>query len=120
MELPLTLQGQQFLLAALMGAAFGLLYDILRGLRRVARWATHLLDVLFVLSFLFGSLLFALWIGNGEYRVFMLPGTLLGMVLYFSTLSLVILPCSRFFWRFLTLPLRKFAGLCKKILEKMK
>ena len=85
MELPLTLQGQQFLLAALMGVVFGLLYDFLRGLRRTARWTTHLLDVLFVLSFLFGSLLFALWIGNGEYRVFMLPGILLGMLLYFST-----------------------------------
>ena len=37
MEQPLLLQARQFLLSAALGAALGLHYDLLRGLRRWAR-----------------------------------------------------------------------------------
>ena len=50
MEQPLLLQARQFLLSAALGAALGLHYDLLRGLRRWARWLTHPLDLWFALS----------------------------------------------------------------------
>ncbi|MDR0890391.1 MAG: spore cortex biosynthesis protein YabQ, partial [Oscillospiraceae bacterium] len=79
MEQPLWTQGSQFLLSLPFGLALGLFYDLLRGLRRYARWMTHLLDALFVVNYLLANLLFALYIGGGEFRIFMLLGSLLGV-----------------------------------------
>ncbi|MBQ3356935.1 MAG: spore cortex biosynthesis protein YabQ [Oscillospiraceae bacterium] len=120
MELSLGLQGRQFLLAAALGLALGLHYDLLRGLRRVFRRLTVVLDLWFALTLLIGSLLFALYVGNGEYRIFMLLGTALGMAVYFLTVSRLILPLSIQFWRILTCPLRLLGRFFGKFLEKMK
>lgn len=117
MELPLGLQGSQFLLSVALGALYGLYYDLLRGLRRNLRALTHLLDLCFVLTCLLGNLLFALLIGNGEYRIFMLLGTGLGMCLWFLTLSRLVTRFSTAFWRFLTFPLRWVCRMCKEFLE---
>ena len=68
MEQPLGLQGSQFLLSVALGVAFGLHYDLLRGLRRNLRALTHVLDLWFVLTCLAANLVFALLVGNGEYR----------------------------------------------------
>ena len=75
MELPLLLQSGQFLYAAALGAALGLIYDVLRGLRRSLRGLTPLLDLCFALSVLLSGLLLALYAGDGHYRIFMLLGT---------------------------------------------
>ena len=72
MEQPLLLQARQFLLSAALGAALGLHYDLLRGLRRWARWLTHPLDLWFALSVLAANLWFALRIGGGQFRIFAL------------------------------------------------
>lgn len=120
MELPLGLQGRQFLLAAALGLALGLHYDILRGLRRTARPLTAVLDLWFALTILISGLLFALYAGNGEYRIFMAVGTACGMTAYFLTLSRLILPLSVRFWRILTWPLRVAGRFFGKNLEKMK
>ena len=78
MEQPLLLQARQFLLSAALGAALGLHYDLLRGLRRWARWLTHPLDLWFALSVLAANLWFALRIGGGQFRIFALVGSALG------------------------------------------
>ena len=52
MEQPLLLQARQFLLSAALGAALGLHYDLLRGLRRWARQDKSLPEVLLLLRFL--------------------------------------------------------------------
>lgn len=110
MEQPLWLQGSRFLLAALMGLACGLHYDLLRGLRRNLRWLTPLADLWFVLCWLAGNLLFALRFGDGQFRVSMLVGSLTGSALYFLTFSRLLLPVFGKFWEILSWPLRAPAG----------
>lgn len=119
MELPLSLQAVQFLLSALVGLAYGIHYDILRGLHRTLPALKHLLDFWFSLSFLIGNLLLALYAGNGEYRIFMLLGTALAMVVYFLTVSRFFVLVFTKFWQFLTLPLRFIARNCKKYLKNL-
>lgn len=119
MEQSLGLQSSQFLLSAVLGLAYGIHFDFLRGLGRNLRWLRHLLDFWFALTFLLGNLLFALYVGNGEYRIFMLAGTGLGILAYFFTLSR---PFSRFFdlfWRILTLPLRFLGKIFRRFLKKL-
>ena len=118
MELPLSLQGVQFLLSALVGLAYGIHYDILRGLRRTLPAAKHLLDFWFALTFLIGNLLLALYVGNGEYRIFMLLGTALTMVVYFVTISRFFLLVFTKFWQFLTFPLRFVCKSCATVISK--
>lgn len=114
MELPLAFQGSQFLLAVLLGIAYGLVYDLLRGLRRTARKLTHILDLLVCILILCGNLLFALYVGRGEYRIFMAMASILGAAVYFSTLGRLLLSLFCAFWKLLFLPFRKiFCFLCK-------
>lgn len=118
MELPLAFQGSQFLLAALLGAVYGLIYDLFRGLRRTAHGLTHILDLLICLLILCGNLLFALYIGQGEYRIFMAVASGLGAILYFSTLGRLLLPVFRGFWKLLFLPFRKIWDFLYKFFKK--
>ena len=71
MELPVLLQLRELGLALTAGAAFGLLYDLLRPLRR-GRVFSALLDLLYVLTVLVGLLAFALYVGRGRLRLFAL------------------------------------------------
>ena len=98
MEQPLLLQARQFLLSAALGAALGLHYDLLRGLRRWARWLTHPLDLWFALSVLAANLWFALRIGGGQFRIFALVGSALGAAGYFAGPSRLLLPVFGSFW----------------------
>ena len=114
MEQPLWTQGSRFLLAVALGAAYGLHYDLLRGLRRNLRWLTPLLDLWFVLSWLVGNLLFGLYAGDGQFRIYMLVGSLLGSAAYFLTLSRLILPLFSKMWEILSWPFRMLGRLGKK------
>ena len=104
MEQPLLLQARQFLLSAALGAALGLHYDLLRGLRRWARWLTHPLDLWFALSVLAANLWFALRIGGGQFRIFALVGSALGAAGYFAGPSRLLLPVFGSFWKLLRPP----------------
>lgn len=104
MEQPLLLQARQFLLSAALGAALGLHYDLLRGLRRWARWLTHPLDLWFALSVLAANLWFALRIGGGQFRIFALVGSALGAAGYFAGPSRLLLPVFEASGNFLRLP----------------
>lgn len=120
MKQPLVAQATQFLLALGLGLGLGLLYDFFRGLRRCCRRLTHLLDFCFALLWLCGSLLLALYGGGGVYRIFMLLGTLLGFALWLRWCSPWFAPLMCGLWRILTVPVRLFAALCRKICKKRK
>lgn len=75
-----------FLRAALLGLTGGVAYDLLRAMRlrgRTARFLTHLLDVVYVLSALLMVFLFALQQGQGELRLYMMAAMTLGFCFYF-------------------------------------
>lgn len=118
MELPVALQGSQFLLAVIFGAVYGLVYDLLRGLRRNLRAMTQFADLLFCLLCLLGNLLFAFYIGQGEYRIFMLIAGLLGALIYFLSLSRIIFPTFQLLWRLILLPFRKIRLILGKTAKK--
>ncbi|MBE6984616.1 MAG: hypothetical protein E7434_03180 [Ruminococcaceae bacterium] len=120
MELPLSFQGKQFFYAALLGVLYGVHYDLLRGLRRNGKWLTHLLDTYYALTCLLGNFLLALYIGRGQFRIFMLAAIVLGMSVWFLTCSRIFRRIFEKFWRIFLLPLRLLWQLCKKILKKTK
>ncbi|MCI8525051.1 MAG: hypothetical protein HFF17_03845 [Oscillospiraceae bacterium] len=126
MEQPVSLHAAQFLLACGLGAALGLFYDLLRALRRRRPRLTRGLDALYCAVLLPALLLFALYAGRGQFRLFFYPALALGAAGYFLTLSRGVLrSLDRFYrvihgvFRALTAPARFFskktAILAKKI-----
>ena len=110
--------------AALLGIICGTLYDLLRPVRvrhRHSKALTHAVDALFVLMVLLGVFLFALRIGKGEFRLFMLFGFVGGIAIYYLLLSELLRPLWDF-WadaaeKFLSLlwkPLAIIGGVAKK------
>lgn len=72
--------------AVLLGWLSGCAYDLLRSvrlLRRHSRALTHTLDALYGAALLLALLVFALRVGGGLLRLYMLLGTAAGCVLYF-------------------------------------
>ena len=81
--------------SALLGAAAGLVYDLLRALRlrrRGNQLLTHLADTVYVLLIFWGLFHLALTMGAGELRLYMMIGALLGAVLYFWLPSRILRP----------------------------
>ena len=98
MELPLRLQALQLAAAFALGAALGVVYDLLRALRRRVPALTAAADALFCLLLLVGLLALALYAGGGLLRLFFFPGIALGAWAYFLTLGRLLLPA--FSWVF--------------------
>ena len=124
MEQPVAMQSAQFALAAACGAALALWYDVLRALRRRARWLRVPLDALFFLSALAFLLLEALYVGRGQFRIFMGAGTALGAAFWFLTASGPFLRASvAFFGLILRMfdpvraGMRRLAGKTKKLFD---
>lgn len=95
MENYVSAQLQQLGASVALGAAGGLVYDVLRAARlldRRDRRLTHLLDGLFVALLGAGALWLALVVGEGELRLYMVTGVLLGAVLWFFLLSALLRP----------------------------
>jgi len=123
-------QLQLLALSALLGAAGAVFYDMLRSVRlrrRRDRLITHLLDGLYVALVLLVMGVFALRLGGGELRLYMLLGTLLGAVLYFLLPAALLRPLWDF-WvdaaaealRLLWLPVDFFIGILKKLCKTAK
>ena len=83
-------QAYLFLVFSLTGVAIGVLFDFFRILRRTIKTAniiTYIEDILFwVLTGIL--ILYNIWyFNNGEIRVYMFLGIILGVLIYMSTLS---------------------------------
>ena len=99
--------------ALLLGIALGTVYDLLRPVRlqrRDSKSLTNIVDGLYVLFVLLTIFLFALRIGQGELRLFMLFGCIGGMVFYFLLFS----PLLRPLWDFWTDAAVRFLSLLWK------
>ena len=86
-------QAYLFLVFSLTGVTIGVLFDFFRILRRAIKTAniiTYIEDVLFWI--LTGILiLYNIWyFNNGEIRVYMFLGIILGVLIYMSTLSNIV------------------------------
>lgn len=80
--------------SVLLGVGTGLLYDVLRGLRRhfaCGRGATAALDMVFWLVLAAGLFEFGLVFAAGQPRFFVLAGAAGGLAIYFPLLSDVVL-----------------------------
>ncbi len=87
-------QAYLFLVFSLTGVAIGVLFDFFRILRRTIKTSnviTYVEDVLFWI--LTGLLvLYNIWyFNNGEIRIFMFLGIILGVLIYMSTLSNILI-----------------------------
>ena len=69
MELPVTLQLRELGWALALGAGLGLLYELLRPLRR-GPWITGIADLLYCLTVFLSLMAFALYAGRGRLRLF--------------------------------------------------
>lgn len=124
-------QARCFLASLLLGFILSLLYDLLRAVRlrrATKRRFTSALDLLYCAAFALLTFLFALRIGGGELRLYMLCSALLGAVSYFTLCTRLFRPLWAFwaevlfsFARLAAAPLRwlqkvygKLAKLCKR------
>lgn len=114
MEISLGLQALRLLLALLLGLGTGLLYDLLRPLRRAAGIAAAAgLDALFCLLTGTGLFLFAMGAGDGKLGQWELAAALLGFLAWLHWLSPFVLPVFEKIRRLLAAGL----ALCKKSLK---
>ena len=87
-------QAYLFLVFSMTGVATGILFDFFRILRRTIKtsnFITYIEDVLFwILTGLL--ILYNIWyFNNGEIRIFMFWGMILGVLIYMSTLSNILI-----------------------------
>ena len=95
--LPLASQTVTFLLAILLGFALGLLYDVFRILRLAVKSGfiiTLVEDILYLIAVALASYSLALIRSEGFLRAYILVGEGLGAILYFFSLSVVIMGIS--------------------------
>lgn len=85
-----------FLLAVLVGAGLGILFDVFRAMRVVFPPAkksglTALSDIIFWLIYGFTIFVYSVQYGRGQVRFFFFIGSLLGFILYLLTIGNVVL-----------------------------
>ncbi len=103
-----------FLRAILLGASLGLVYDLLRVLRRLGgRIWGGILDALYCVAAA-SSLFFFTLAGDGELRLFILAGAAGGAVLYFCLLSPLLLPLLGLWLEIFMAPVRFIGAILKK------
>lgn len=91
MHVDVSLQLAQLALSVLTGFALGVLYDILRAMRRVLR-INAALDALFCAALLLALFTLGMDIGQGGVHVFMFCAAAAGCAAYMSLLSAALLP----------------------------
>ena len=108
MEVYIRLQLQTAGAALALGWAAGLLYDLLRVVRLALRrrCVTHVTDLVYVLMLGWALLRFALTIGQGELRLYVLPCAALGWMGYLFLFSGWLRPL----WRFWAGAVAAFGG----------
>jgi len=111
-----------FLRSIVLGSSLGLVYDLLRALRRLGgrAWGGFL-DALFCLAAVASFFLFVMS-GDGEVRIFILLGTIGGAVLFLCLLSPILRPLWNFWLDVILIPvgwLKNFLGKIAKYLKKL-
>lgn len=129
MEIDSLWQLSVLLRAVGLGWALGLLYDLLRALRHRSPWPAlaAALDGAYGLTLFWLIFLFALRVGGGELRLFLLAGLTLGAAVFFLLCSAPLRPLWDL-WakglarlgRLMTAPLRLFRRLAKKFRQRTK
>lgn len=104
-----------FLRSILLGGTLGLVYDLLRALRRLGgkTWGT-LLDALYCVFAVLAVFFFVL-AGDGELRIFVLAGIVGGGVLFFCLLSRPLRPLWDFWLDIFLSPARLIRDVAKKL-----
>lgn len=119
-------QAYLFLVFSLTGVAIGILFDIFRILRRTFKTSniiTYIEDVLFwILTGLL--ILYNIWyFNNGEIRIYMFLGIIMGVLIYMSTLSSIIIKIFTKILltikKILELPFRTIISIFRKIFTKI-
>ena len=120
-------QAYLFLVFSLTGVAIGILFDFFRILRRTIKTSniiTYIEDVLFwILTGLL--ILYNIWyFNNGEIRIFMFLGIIMGILIYMSTLSNILIKISlkilRVIINVLELPFKTIIGIFSKIFTSLR
>lgn len=108
-------------LALLLGLGTGLLYDLLRPLRRLGgKPLAVAADAVFAFASAFGLFVFAMQADNGRLGTWELAAALLGFLLYMHSLSLVVLPVLEKFFQIIVKGLRALKNNLKKIQKRLK
>ena len=108
-------------LALLLGLSTGLLYDLLRPLRRLGgKPLAAAADAAFAFASAFGLFVFAMQADNGRLGTWELAAALLGFLLYMHSLSLVVLPVLDKIFQILGKGLRALENNLKKIQKRLK
>ena len=92
MELPPLVQLMQLGAALGLGALLGLLYDLLRAVRRSLARRAWGFDLLYCLCCLAALFLLGMGCGEGQLRIFMAAAAALGVGLYLAIISPLLLP----------------------------
>jgi len=95
-------QARTLLTSVVLGLSLALLYDLLRAVRlrrRGSRALTGALDAVYCLALALSGLAFALRIGGGELRLYVLFAAFAGAVLFFAALSPLLRPLWDFWAR---------------------
>ena len=123
----ITNQAYLFLIFCINGIIIGLLFDFFRILRRSFKThdiVTYIQDVLFwILTGLL--ILYNIWyFNNGEIRIFMFLGIIMGILIYMSTLSNILIKISlkilRVIINVLELPFKTIIGIFSKIFTSLR
>lgn len=128
MILSISEQVHLFALSILAGSAAGLLYDVFRILRIALPHPSILVqleDIMYWVCITLGMFIFMMHALGGELRAYAIFGAFIGAVLYFSTLSLLIMNVSSFIIRvvkrllaiLVLAPLKFILGFCANLLN---
>ena len=124
MEIWISQQLQLFARSILLGAAAGLLYDLLRALRQRCPRLTGPLDAVYCAGLCCALFFFTLRRAQGILRGYVLLGALGGAVLFFALFSAPLRPIwdfwvetGAFFLRLLTIPIQSVKKIVKKIVK---
>lgn len=121
MEIRVGEQAMALALALLLGLGTGLLYDLLRPLRRLGgKPLAAAADAVFAFASAFGLFVFAMQAENGRLGTWELAAALLGFLLYMHSLSLVVLPVLEKFFQIIGKGLRALKNNLKKIQKRLK
>ncbi|MGI5977044.1 MAG: spore cortex biosynthesis protein YabQ [Candidatus Limivicinus sp.] len=116
MEINVYRQLAGLLIGFLLGAALGLMYDVLRPLRRrCGRAAAAVLDVIYTAASAGAAFAYGMGAENGRIGIWELAAILLGFLIYMHRLSDYIFP----FFNFILLKIIDFSDWVKKLFKKI-